>query len=201
MMLKIGLTGGIACGKTTITKEFSKLGAPVIDADIITRELMRPDTELSKKIIEHFGTTILDKNGELNRTKLGDIVFNDATEKKWLESLIHPAVRQVMTDKIKNINYPYCILAIPLLVETLPNPLVDRILVIDCNDKLQLQRLQTRDNLNKEQAQNIISQQSSRQARLKLANDVIDNDSDLKTMAIKVNHLHKYYLELAKQQK
>lgn len=198
LMLKIGLTGGIASGKTTVAKEFAKLGVPIIDADLITRELMQKDTEISQKIIEHFGSQVLDKTNSLNRTKIADIIFNDSTEKAWLENLIHPAVRTAMAKTIAETVAPYCILVIPLLIETLPNPLVDKIVVVNCSETLQIERLQKRNNLTVEEAKKIIRQQATAAERLCLADDVIENDSGLNSLKTQVKKLHLYFLEIAK---
>ncbi len=197
-MLQIGLTGGIASGKTMAAKQFAKLGAPVIDADVITRELMKPDTVITQQIINHFGNGVLDKTGQLNRSKLAEIIFNDLEQKQWIEQLIHPAVRERMQSKIDALNKsPYCILVIPLLIETLPNPMIQRVVVVDCDEAQQLKRLQKRDQLTEQQAKKIIATQASREQRLKLADDIINNTTEPSKLAMQVKQLHNYYLEIA----
>ncbi len=197
-MLKVGLTGGIASGKTAASQEFANCDAPIIDADIITHEIMQPGNIIYQKIIDHFGSHIVDQTGKLNRREIANIIFTTKNEKQWLENLIHPVVRETMQNAIDTLNAPYCILVIPLLIETLPNPLVERILVIDCDPALQLKRLQAREHLSKQQAQQIMVNQIDRQQRLEYADDIITNDSDIFDLKTQVNQLHNYYLEIAK---
>jgi dephospho-CoA kinase len=190
-MLQVGLTGGIACGKSTVTQLFFDLGVPIIDADIITRELMQPDTGIFRSIVSHFGDQILTLDKQLDRKKIANIIFSDSYQKQWLEALLHPEVRKTMHTAIKNLDEaPYCILAIPLLVETLPNPLVEKIIVVDCKPEIQKQRLKQRDNIATTQAEKIIQSQTDRETRLKYADYIIENNDNIDNLTITVDKVH-----------
>lgn len=192
--LNIGLTGGIGSGKSTVARLFSEFGAPVIDADLISHQLTQVGTPAFKKIIEHFGKTLLNTDGSLNREKLKKIIFNAPEKKQWLEKLLHPVIRTHMTQQMEKIDYPYCILMIPLLAEVQPHPMVDRVLVVDIDPATQIQRVLLRDNMTKEQATKIIAAQASREARLVLADDVITNEGSLDELRAQVKVLHEKYL-------
>jgi dephospho-CoA kinase len=196
-MLVIGLTGGIASGKTTVAEFFSKEGIEIIDADIGAHEVVRPQTNTLKKIVAHFGKEILSTDHTLNRQALRKIILNNAKEKKWLEDLLHPLIRDWMKEKINQAQSPYCIAAIPLLIETLPNPLIDRILVIDCKESFQIKNLMARDHCTEAEAQLFLKNQATRDERLKQANDVIQNDQDADALNSAVKKLHEQYIELA----
>lgn len=197
-MLTIGLTGGIGSGKSTTADYFAEKGITIIDSDQIARDVVAPKTEGLTKIIEHFGTMILDTKGELNRRKLREIIFNNDSERKWLENLLHPLIRQRMQQQIAQAKSPYCIAVIPLLIETLPNPLIDRILVIDAPESEQLARTMHRDQAALEQIKNIIHSQAKREQRLAAANDILTNDKNLAHLKHQIDDLHLKYLELAK---
>lgn len=193
-MLRVGLTGGIASGKTTVAEQFAALGVPIIDADQLTRELMQPETEITKTILSHFGDTVKQADGNLNRRKLRQIIFNTETERRWLEKLLHPAVRHATGEKLKHIDAPYCIVMIPLLVETLPNPFIDRILVVDASRELQLERLQQRDDVSLVQAEAMLNAQTDRETRLSHADDILVNDGNVAHLKAQVKALHEKYL-------
>lgn len=195
-MLRVGLTGGVASGKTTVAEQFALLGAPVIDADQITRELMQPDTDITKEILKHFGATVKQADGSLNRRQLRQIIFSNETERRWLEKLLHPAVRHATGEKLKQIDTAYCIVMIPLLIETLPNPFIDRILVVDTPKETQLERLQQRDDLSLAQAEAMLSAQTDRETRLAHADDILVNDGNLVYLKAQVQELHEKYLAL-----
>ncbi len=193
--LKIGLTGGIGSGKTTVCKLFADVAIPIIDADIIARQLVEPGQPALEEIIRQFGSDVL-SNGVLDRKKLGKIIFADKEKKDRLESILHPAIHQRLKQQASSQQSPYCILAIPLLFETGMENLVDRILVIDCPVELQHERVKQRDNLDEEQIARIIASQISREDRLNLADDIIDNSKSAIELAEQVKNLHNLYLSL-----
>ncbi len=193
--LKIGLTGGIGSGKTTVCQLFADYSIPIIDADIIARQLVEPGQPALDKIIKQFGPEILSDDA-LDRKKLGRIIFADPDKKKQLESILHPAIHQQLKQQAALQQSPYCILAIPLLLETSMENLVDRILVIDCPVELQRERVKQRDGLDDEQIDRIISSQISREERLHHADDIIDNSKSSIELAEQVKNLHNLYLSL-----
>ncbi len=193
--LKIGLTGGIGSGKSTVTELFQSLSVPVIDADIIAHQLVEPG-QAALKIISQTFDDVLQADGSLNRAKLRSVVFADPDKKKQLEAILHPLVFQRMDEQARQLDAPYCILSIPLLLETHSNHRVDRILVIDCSTELQHQRVKQRDNLGTEQIEQIIASQISREQRLKQADDIIDNSKSVTELAEQVKNLHNLYLSL-----
>ncbi len=194
-MLRIGLTGGIGSGKTTVADMFKQLGVTVIDADQIARDITAPNTTALQAIIKHFGRSLLKSDGTLDRSQLRDIIFNNPTERDWLQGLLHPAIRLEMQQQIKVAKPPYCILAIPLLTESSSIDFVDRILVIDAPEALQLERATARDQSNAAAIKAIMQSQSSRAERLAYADDIIVNDSSLDALRQQVVALHKIYLQ------
>jgi dephospho-CoA kinase len=196
-MLKIGLTGGIGCGKTTVTKVFEQLQTPVIDADEIAHQLVAVGQPALAKIQREFGTGILNPDGSLNRKKLRELVFSDSKQKQKLESILHPLVYQSIQAELKQLNTPYCIICIPLLFETNMTRLVDRILVVDCPVETQIERVRKRDNMTLERIQSIIDSQVSRAYRKAQANDLIDNSETDDRLAQEVKKLHNLYLSLS----
>jgi len=198
-MLVIGLTGGIASGKSTACACFESLGIPVIDADIIARQLVQPGQAALQQITQRFGNTILTTTGELNRAALRDIVFNDSTARLDLEAILHPLIRAEMQQQIDSIDAPYCVLAIPLLIETGQSDLVDRILVIDTDKDLQQQRLQQRDNLDDRAINAIMQAQVSRDQRLAAADDIVTNNGTVAALQTRLQRLHQRYLQLSQQ--
>lgn len=195
----IGLTGGIGSGKTTVSDKFLKLGIHIVDADIVAREVVEPGTSALNQIAQHFGSDILTKSGELNRTKLREIVFAKPDEKAWLNALLHPLIRQEIFSQLHQASSPYSILVAPLLIENKLDKLVDRVLVIDVSKPTQIQRTCQRDGSSIEIVENIISSQVDRQGRLAAADDVIDNDNvSIDSLDEQINKLHQHYLSLAK---
>jgi len=193
----VGLTGGIASGKSTVAKLFAALGVPIIDADELAREVVAPGSEVLARIRARFGQRALTPDGTLNRPHLRDIVFADPTARADLEALTHPAIRAAMEARCQTAGGPYQMLAIPLLVEKGgANPL-DRILVVDCAETLQVRRLQARDGSTLKQAQAMLAAQAPRQARLRVADDVIVNDDGLQPLRGQVEQLHAKYVALA----
>lgn len=200
-MIKVGLTGGIGSGKTTAANMFAELGTPIIDADAIAHEITKLNNPVLKKIINRFGPDILNSDGSLDRRKLAYIIFNNVTERKWLEKIMHPIIREKMRQQIATINAPYCILVIPLLVESNRIDFIDRILVIDVPTKLQIQRTHVRDKTMAKAIKKIMQSQSSRKNRLAIADDIIVNDGDLNQLREKVLKFHRFYLKLEKSKK
>ena len=196
-MLVIGLTGGIASGKTTISQHFSALGITVIDTDIISRALLEADQVGFHRVVEKFGTSVLLDDGSLNRRKLRQQVFNDDQLKQWLEAMLHPLIFDIAEQQIKACDHlPYVILVVPLLFESGFESLVDRVLVVDCARQCQLNRLIARDNINLSLAEKILAQQMSAQARLSRADDIIRNHNGL-DLAPEIMALHQQYLAIA----
>ncbi len=197
-MLKIALTGGIASGKSTVANLFREFDVPIIDADTIARELTQKKSIYLDKIIQHFGKDILDQNSTLDRQKLRNLIFKDPNERRWLENLLHPTIRTLMSKKAEQYKVPYVIFVIPLLTETGKIENFDRILVVDAPESLRKQRLQSRDQLPKAQMEAVFNSQATSPERLKIANDVIHNDGSIDHLRDRVKMLHSQYLELAK---
>lgn len=197
MSLKVGLTGGIASGKSTVTELFSGLGITIIDADLIARELVEVDSPCYHRIVSKFGLAMLHPDGTLNRARLRQLVFSDPDAKHKLEAILHPAVRQQLKQRAEQSSSPYCILSIPLLLEAEMTDLADRILVVDVSESTQLARLCNRDKLSETEAMAMISSQVDRQQRLAVADDVISNDGSLTDLAAVVNKYHQKYLQIA----
>jgi len=192
--LKIGLTGGIAGGKTTAANFFAQLGVPIIDTDVIAHQLVKPGQPALQQIIETFGEQIRLPNGELNRTRLRQQVFADPQQRQRLEQILHPLIRAEMLAQAAQITTFYCLYCIPLLVETQQQNLVNRVLVVDCSTNNQRQRLKKRNQLNDLEIDQILAAQANRTARLAIAHDVIYNDHDLKSLQQQILNLHQFYL-------
>ncbi len=198
-MLKIGLTGGIGCGKTTVSNLFSEFGVPIIDADEISHSLVQVGQPALKIIKNAFGSSVILENGELNRPALKAHIFQNPIAKEQLEAILHPLIFQEISNRVNQLFEPYCILSIPLLFETHAESesLVDRILVIDCDKQIQIKRVQQRDNLSNEQIEIILAAQVSREFRQKRANDLLDNSKNNHSLAEEVKKLHNFYLSLS----
>ncbi len=199
-MLKIGLTGGIGCGKTTVAKVFAQLNIPVIDADEIAHQLVANGQPALDQIQQEFGTDILNPDGSLNRKKLSELIFSDPKQKQKLESILHPLVYQTIQAELEQLNAPYCIICIPLLFETDMVHFVDRVLVVDCPVEMQIERVKNRDHLTIERIQSIIDNQVSRELRKEKADDLIDNSVTNYRLAEQVKKLHNLYLSLSDHQ-
>lgn len=196
-MLKVGLTGGIGSGKSTVAKIFSDLNIPVLDADEIAHRLVEKGQPALVQICREFGPDILGPNGSLNREKLRELVFSDTMQKQKLESILHPLIFDSIAAELKRLTAPYCIISIPLLFETGMTQIVDRILVIDCPIETQIERVRARDKLTIERVQSIIDNQVSRTFRKAKADDVIDNTGSDYRLAEQVKKLHNLYLSLS----
>jgi dephospho-CoA kinase len=197
---RIGLTGGIASGKTTVANLFAALGATIVDTDVLAREVVAPGSPLLAQITEHFGPSILAHDGSLDRRELRARVFADPAERRWLEALTHPAIRALTDERCNASPGPYSIVAIPLLVETDASARFDRVLVVDCDPALQLARLTARDGTTREEAQRMLAAQAPREARLAVADDVIHNEGDIASVRDQVERLHHHYVQAAKAQ-
>lgn len=196
-MLLIGLTGGIGCGKTAVAELFAEQGVPVIDADQVAREVVAPGEAALKELCRHFGDDVLLADGRLDRGRLREIVFHDQQARLELEAILHPRIRKQMQQQLADLVAPYAILAIPLLLETGQQELVDRILVVDCPPDQQIRRVCTRDGGSPSQARGILRAQCSRQDRLSAADDIIDNAGPQTQLRPQVLQLHRKYLALA----
>lgn len=195
----VALAGGIASGKTLISNEFAKLGAPVIDTDVIAHELVKPGQPALKEIENAFGSDIIDSNGQLKRSDLRALIFSNPDARKQLESILHPKIRQEVDKAIAAVTTTYCILVIPLLAERSAYPSVDRVLAVDVEPETQISRLMTRDNCTRKQALQALAAQASRVQRLKIADDALDNSGSLLRARDEVALLHKKYMQLAQQ--
>jgi dephospho-CoA kinase len=195
--LMIGLTGGIACGKTTVAHLFIQQGAAVIDADEIAHQLVVPGQPALAQIVDYFGIDILEPTGHLNRAKLRQQVFAHPEQRQQLEAILHPLVLQQMWQQAQQQNTPYCLLCIPLLIETGLVNRVERVLVIDCPTDLQRQRLKQRSGLADVEITQILAAQVHREKRLAIADDVIHNNGTVTALEQQVVILHQKYLQLA----
>jgi len=195
-VIKIGLTGGIGSGKSTITDLFSQYNIPIIDADIIAHQLVEPGQPALLQLQQLFGKSIINNDDTLNRGYLRDLVFSDKEKKIQLEAVLHPLVFQKMQSECDKQNSHYGILSIPLLIETKMTDFVDHILVVDCSVETQVERVKLRDKLSSERILSIISSQTSRKTRLSYADNIIDNSNSASQLAEQVKKLHNHYLNL-----
>ena len=195
----IGLTGGIGSGKSVAANFFQNEGVTVIDADDLAREVIEKNTPGYESVIDYFGSKIVDPNGLINRSFLRKEVFDDDEKKKVLESIIHPLVRDLMAQRIATSHSSYSIVMVPLIFETNSMSNYNRILVIDCDPSLQLERATLRDNDSKYQIQKIIETQCSREERLSIANDIIPNNDSVENLKVRSIAMHKFYLGLSQK--
>jgi dephospho-CoA kinase len=196
--LRIGLTGGIASGKSMVTRRFAELGVPVIDADVASRSVVEPGKPGLAQVVERFGVGVIDASGHLDRPALRNLIFNDSNSRQALDAILHPLIRAEMEREAAEAQGPYMVMAIPLLVESRNSAeRVDRVLVVDVDEALQIQRLQARDGSSAEQARAILASQASRAARLSQADDVLLNTGSVAELRQAVDRLHEQYLQLA----
>ncbi|WP_163832602.1 dephospho-CoA kinase [Spartinivicinus ruber] len=198
MVYKVGITGGIGSGKTAATDYLANTKQIVIvDADVIARQVVEPGTSTLLAIVDHFGEQVLLENGTLNRQYLRQLIFNSPAEKKWLESLLHPLIRQQIIAELKQATSAYAVLVSPLLFETDQHLLVDRTLLIDVPESVQIDRACQRDNMTKEQAQRILATQMSQEEKQQRADDIINNQGSLQQLYAQLDQLHQQYLGFA----
>jgi len=191
--LRIGLTGGIASGKSTVAEMFAELGAAVIDTDIIAREVVMPGEQALEEIRQAFGESVIDGQGKLDRAAMRRLVFADENARRQLEAILHPRIQQETRRQSDEAGGEYQIVVIPLLVESSLRSQLDRILVVDCDEDTQISRLLARDAESEAQARRILAAQTSRDDRLAIADDVISNDGDLSDTRRQVEALHRNY--------
>jgi dephospho-CoA kinase len=197
-MLKVGLTGGIASGKTTVSTRFSRLGVPIIDTDIISRELVEPGKPALQQIADQLGGEFIAVDGSLDRPALRRHIFSHPEARAILEDILHPAIRREVERRLaETADAPYAIVVIPLLVENRLQDMVDRTLLVDAPEELQVERVCRRDNITPKEAEKILLAQATRNERLKAADDLIDNRGDFSDLDNQVKALHDHYLSLA----
>lgn len=196
-MLLIGLTGGIGSGKSKVADLFAGLGAGIVDTDLLARELTEPGTPTLARVAADFGPDILGPDGALDRARLRERVFAEPAARARLESILHPPIRGLMLERAARLHTPYVILVIPLLLETGQQTLVSRVLVVDCPEALQIERVRRRSSLSRSEIARIIASQIPRAERLAHADDVIDNQAEPDALAPQVQRLHRTYLALA----
>ena len=194
--LRIGLTGGIASGKTTVANLFADFGIDIVDTDIVAREVVEPGQPALEEIRLAFGNALINDSGRLDRAAMRTIVFSDERRRKELEAILHPKIRAETMRQSAAARPPYHLVVVPLLAESPMKAEMDRILVVDCDEAVQLERLLERDAGGEEQARRIIASQASRAERLAIADDVITNDGDLDETRAQVARLHRKYLSL-----
>ena len=199
-MLRVALSGGIASGKTTVSNTFKELGVPVVDADVLSRKVVEPGTEGLLAVVDRFGQSILQSDGSLDRKKLRQIVFSDPAARTDLENIIHPRVRELtqqFLNQQKANGCIYCMVVIPLLIETNQQKNYDHIVIVDVEKQTQLERLMARDNSSLKLAENILKSQASRKQRLAIADDVVSNTGSIDETKAQVKALHKKLANVA----
>lgn len=196
-MLRIGLTGGIGSGKSTACAYFHELGVPIVDTDLIARELLEKGQPLLQTLCQHFGNDILNDSGYLDRAAMRQRVFSEPKGLAWLEELLHPRIREQVQQQLAQLNTLYVIIAIPLLVEKGWQREVDRVLVVDCDEQQQIMRATERDHGHPESIRNIMAHQANRQQRLAAADDILHNDGSQESLLVQVQRLHHTYLALS----
>ena len=196
----VAVTGGIGSGKTYVCDMFCKLfDITVVDADLIAREIVEPGKPCLREIVREFGIGVINNDNTLNRKALKLIVFSDESKRKTLEKITHPKIREEISNQIKSIEMPYCLISIPLVAESKSHEKFDRILVVDCSEEEQLERVMSRDLLKKETVLSIIKAQASREERLEIADDTINNSSQQTSLTVEIQRLHRLYSQLAQK--
>jgi dephospho-CoA kinase len=197
-MLVVALTGGIGSGKSMVSDRFAALGVPVIDSDVIAREQVAPGCPALQEIRALFGAEVISANGTLDRAKLRARVFDAPDKRHHLEQILHPRILAEMERRLKSLETPYVIVVIPLLLETGQDKMVDRILVVDCDEALQIARVQERSGLSETEIRRIMSAQVDRATRVAKADDVIENNGSLDELRAATDRLHVLYLQAAR---
>lgn len=198
MTLVIGLTGGVGSGKTTIAELFAQRGIPILDADVVAHQLTQPHCSAFASIVQHFKKKSIVTDGKLNRAELRKIIFEQPDERRWLENLLHPLILAELKEQVKNIKAPYCITVIPLLLEKKTDDFIDRVLVVDSPEHLQIARVIARDQTKQTTVEAMLKSQLSRSQRLMQAHDVIVNDGKLSDLIPQVEKLHQIYSIMGK---
>lgn len=194
----IGLSGGIASGKTTVANLFNKhFNIDIVDADIVAREVVALGSEGLKQITAHFGEAILLEDGTLNRSKLRELIFSDPKQKLWLNDLLHPMIRDKIDSDLSKVTSPYALLVAPLLIENHMQGMADRVLIVDVPVEVQIERTMNRDNVSREQVASILKSQASREQRLAVADDVIKNHTKNQELLPQITDLHQKYLAIS----
>lgn len=196
-MLRVGLTGGIGSGKSTVADLFARHGIPIIDTDKIARDVVRPGQPALDQIVNEFGKDLLDASGNLDRAQLRERVFNDTDSRLRLEAILHPRIRAAVLKELASLQAPYCLIVVPLLIETGFHELIDRVLVVDADEAKQLQRTAARDGVSENAARKILAAQAMREERLAQADDVVRNNGTLEQLAREIERLHAQYLTLS----
>jgi len=198
-VLTIALTGGIGSGKTSIASIFKSLGVPIIDSDTISKEIILPGKPCFKDIVNEFGEEILTNKGTVDRYKLRDIIFNNDKARIKLENITHPIIFKNIDIQISLINYPYCLVIVPLLIETKSVKYFDKVLLVNTLENIQFERVAKRDSISPTLLRKIIKTQATRSERLKYADDIIENNNEIGNLNEYINILHKKYLTLSKE--
>ncbi|UCH47923.1 MAG: dephospho-CoA kinase [Betaproteobacteria bacterium] len=197
MAFAVGLTGGIGSGKTTISDLFAELGVDVIDTDEIARELSRKGQPAMRQIEEQFGPDVIASDGSLDRDRMRELVFSDPDAREKLQQILHPLIRAEVQRRLAASGKLYALVVVPLLVESRGYDFADRVLVVDCSEERQIERVMQRSGLSRDQAKAIMVSQASRNERLAAADDVINNDGKIAALRSQVEKLHRHYLTLA----
>ncbi|WP_299686931.1 dephospho-CoA kinase [uncultured Vibrio sp.] len=198
MAIIIGLSGGIASGKTTVANLFNEhFNIDIVDADIVAREVVAVGSEGLHQISAHFGETILLEDGTLNRSRLRELIFSDPKQKQWLNDLLHPMIRDKIDRDLSKITSPYGLLVAPLLIENQMQGMADRVLIVDVPTDVQIERTMSRDHVSKEQVTAILKSQASREQRLAVADDVIENHTKNQELLPQITDLHQKYLAIS----
>lgn len=199
MALVIGVTGGIASGKTTVANLFhQEFGIEIVDADVVARQVVEPESEGLKAIEQHFGREVIQQDGTLDRAKLREIIFSQPEQKAWLNNLLHPMIRTQMLADLAKVQSEYALLVIPLMVENNLQSLADKVLVVDVDEETQVQRTVERDKVDVEQARAILSSQATREQRLSIADYVVKNNTENQKLLYQITELHKKFLEITR---
>ncbi|SFN17538.1 dephospho-CoA kinase [Izhakiella capsodis] len=197
MRYTVALTGGIGSGKSTIARAFGSLGIEWIDADDVAREVVKPGSQALAMIVQRFGSAILQPDSTLDRRRLRERIFTDPENKLWLDNLLHPLIHVQTQRQLDQMRSPWRLWVVPLLVENQLQHRANRVLVVDVPRETQLIRAMARDGMTREQAENILAAQISRQERMAVANDIIDNSGTPESVIPRVTELHQRYLALA----
>ena len=198
MVYCVGLTGGIGCGKSTVTQMFEALGATIIDTDAISHSLTQPNAPSLKQIARQFGTAFISSEGELDRAKLRALIFSNPVQKTKLESILHPLIETQVRNELRHCQGSYALIVVPLLFETSHYlPLIQRKLVVDCDERSQITRTAARSHLPEAEIRTIMAHQIARKERLKLADDILRNEANLDSLRDAVEVLHQQYMTFA----